>query len=327
MPRTVTGPPMSAPPVRNVPASMRSPTVVCSQGCRLSTGTPSTSMSDEPPPDTRAPMAFSMFAKIDDLRFARGVLHGGGALGRHGGHEQVLRGAHAGEVQHDVRAGQAVRRGGLQEAVVHHELHAQGLQPHEVHVDLAGADLAAARHGDARLAEPPDERAQHGDARAHLRHQLVGGLPLVHGAGVHHERVALALNARVQAAQHLGHDGDIRDERHVVDGGGSTPQQGGGHELERRVLRARHGNLAGQHARALHDDDFFSHGLSFAPGPKAAGHRSSIVHAPLPRRRLQHPAIIESEGPHEAGLHSESRRADGPRSMRGLTPLRPARSA
>ena len=63
MPRTVTGPPMSAPPVRNVPASMRSPTVVCSQGCRLSTGTPSTSMSDEPPPDTRAPMAFSMFAR------------------------------------------------------------------------------------------------------------------------------------------------------------------------------------------------------------------------------------------------------------------------
>ena len=92
-----------------------------------------------------------------------------------------------------------------------------------------------------------------------------------------------------------------------------APQQGGGHELERRVLRARHGHLAGQHARTLHDDDFFSHGSSFAPGPEAAGHRPSIVHAPSVRRRLQHSAIIEREGPDEAGLHSESRRAGEPR--------------
>ena len=63
MPRTVTGPPVSAPPAKKVPASMRSPTVVCSQGCRLSSGTPSTWMMDEPAPLTLPPMALSMFAK------------------------------------------------------------------------------------------------------------------------------------------------------------------------------------------------------------------------------------------------------------------------
>ncbi len=63
MPRTVTGPPMSAPPAKNVPASMRSPTVVCSQGCSDESGTPSTSMVEVPAPSTRAPMATSMFAR------------------------------------------------------------------------------------------------------------------------------------------------------------------------------------------------------------------------------------------------------------------------
>ena len=63
MPRTVTGPPVSAPPAKKVPASMRSPTVVYSQGCRLSSGTPSTWMMDEPAPLTLPPMALSMFAK------------------------------------------------------------------------------------------------------------------------------------------------------------------------------------------------------------------------------------------------------------------------
>ena len=63
MPCTVTGPPVSAPPTRNVPASMRSPTVVCSQGCSSSNGTPSTSMMEVPAPVTRAPMLLSMSAR------------------------------------------------------------------------------------------------------------------------------------------------------------------------------------------------------------------------------------------------------------------------
>lgn len=42
---------------------MRSPTVVCSQGWSVESGTPSISMSEVPAPDTRAPMALSMFAR------------------------------------------------------------------------------------------------------------------------------------------------------------------------------------------------------------------------------------------------------------------------
>ncbi len=65
MPRTVTGPPVTAPPARNVPLSTRSPTVVWRQGCMLDSGTPSTVMWLEPWPDMRAPMALSISHKSD----------------------------------------------------------------------------------------------------------------------------------------------------------------------------------------------------------------------------------------------------------------------
>ena len=54
-----------------------------------------------------------------------------------------------GELEVHVSAAQAVRRRGVQNAVIHVERNAQGLQAHQVHVDLAGADLAAAGHGHA----------------------------------------------------------------------------------------------------------------------------------------------------------------------------------
>ena len=248
--------------------------------------------------------------KIHDLGFARSVLYDRGALGRHGGHEQVLGCSHAGEVEYDVRAVQPVGRAGLKEAVVDGELHADGLEAHQVHVDLASADLTAARHGHAGASEAANERAEHRDARTHLRHQLVGGLVLVDGGGVHRQRMAVALHPRAQTAQHVGHDADIRDERDVMDGRFPLAQQRGGDQLERRVLRARHGDVAGQRVVALYDDDLFSHGSILrarddeGPGVGFIGWRTPSE-APFAV-----PTIIRTGRLRAHHHHNESRRAD-----------------
>ena len=133
-----------------------------------------------------------------------------------GGHKAVLRSAHAGELQRDIGAVQAVGRVGVQVPMVHGELHAQGLKAHQVHIDLASADLAAAGHGHARLAETRHQRAEHANGRAHLRHQLVGCFMGRDLSGVDDHGVAVALDGGAEALEHLRHDDDIADKGHVV---------------------------------------------------------------------------------------------------------------
>ena len=100
--------------------------------------------------------------EVHDLGFARRVVDHGRTLGAHGCHHEVLRRAHAREVERDRRARYAVRRGCVDVAVVDLEVHAQGLQPQYVHVNLAGADVAAARHGHHGLAKPGEQGTHHG---------------------------------------------------------------------------------------------------------------------------------------------------------------------
>lgn len=57
-----------------------------------------------------------------------------------------------------MRAVQPVGRAGLKEAVVDGELHADSLEADKMHVDLASADLTAARHGHAGASEAANER-------------------------------------------------------------------------------------------------------------------------------------------------------------------------
>ena len=154
--------------------------------------------------------------QIDDLRLTRGVLDAGGAMSGNGGHKAVLRGADAGELQRDIGTVQAVGRVGVQVPVVHGELHTQGLKTHQVHIDLAGTDLAAAGHGHARLAETRHQRAEHADGRAHLRHQLVGRFMGRDLSSVDDHGVAVALDGGAEALEHLRHDDDIADKGHIV---------------------------------------------------------------------------------------------------------------
>ena len=133
-----------------------------------------------------------------------------------GGHKAVLRGADAGEFQRDIGAMQAFGRVGVQVPVVHGELHTQGLKTHQVHIDLAGTDLAAARHGHARLAETRHQRAEHADGRAHLRHQFVRRFMGRDLSGVDDHGVAVALDGGAEALENLRHDDDIADKGHIV---------------------------------------------------------------------------------------------------------------
>ena len=197
--------------------------------------------------------------QILDLGLAGGVLDGRVALGGHGSHEHVLRGAHRGELEVHVGAAQAVRRRGGQNAVIHVERNAQGLQAHQVHVDLAGADLAAAGHGHPRLAEAPDKRPQHRDGGAHLRDELVGRLAAVDVGSVYAQGMPLAHHGGAQAREHLAHKFDIGNERHVVQDRLPLPQNGRGHELQGRVLGAGDAHVAFEGMVSPNDDDFLVH--------------------------------------------------------------------
>ena len=61
----------------------------------------------------------------------------------------------------------------LDEAVHDVELDAHRLQPAEVHVELAAADVVTAGHRHTRLAAARQQRTEHVDRRAHARHELV----------------------------------------------------------------------------------------------------------------------------------------------------------
>ena len=152
---------------------------------------------------------------------------------------------------------------GVQVAVVDVEFHAKRFQAHEVHVDFAGTDLAATRHGNARLPEARDKRPEHADAGAHLRHQLVRRFARLHRRGVDGHGVIGALNGCAKALEHFGHDDDVADIRHVVQRGFPLAQNGRGNKLQRRVFRAGNLNFSSKGVVAFDNDDFFlSHGTS-----------------------------------------------------------------
>ena len=127
--------------------------------------------------------------EVHDLGLAGGIVDDGRALGTHRGHHEVLGGTHAGKVKRDCGARQPMRRSGVDVAVVEVEIDAEGLQAQDVHVDLARADVAAARHGHSGLSEAPQQRPEHGGRGAHLRNQLVWRDPALHRRSVDAQRV------------------------------------------------------------------------------------------------------------------------------------------
>ncbi len=114
-------------------------------------------------------------AQLGDLGLARGVVDDGDAFGQRARHEQVLRGAHARELEHMARGKQGAVGVGDHITVLLLDHRAHRPKTFEVHVELARPDRVAARQGDTCLTATGEERAEHVDRRAHARHELVRG--------------------------------------------------------------------------------------------------------------------------------------------------------
>ena len=96
-PRTMTSPRVVAAPNAQVPATTRSDTVTCSVPCSASTPVISR-VGRADAVDARAHLDEHP-AEVDDLGLARGVVDDGDAVGEHRGHQHVLGGADAREVE------------------------------------------------------------------------------------------------------------------------------------------------------------------------------------------------------------------------------------
>ena len=155
-----------------------------------------------------------------------------------------------------------VGRLGPQVPVVDGELDAERLEAAQVHVDLARADLAPARHGNARPSEPSDERTEHRDARPHLRDEFVGRLERIDRGRIDRDDVRVTVYMAVshdmgaKPLEHFRHDFYIRNERHVAYHAFAVSKNRRRHELERGVLRPRYVDIACKNAVPLNDDHF-----------------------------------------------------------------------
>ena len=160
------------------------------------------------------------------------------------------------------RALEAPWRLGHHVAAVDLDLGAQRLEPHQVQVDRARADGAAAGHGHARLPAARQQRAQHPEARAHAVDHLVGrggvddvargeveGLAEV-GGGIG----ALAVDGEVDAvvAQDARQRDDVGKVGNVLERQPLGREQAGDHQRQGGVLGAGDGERAGE---ALAADD------------------------------------------------------------------------
>ena len=196
-------------------------------------------------------------AQVADLRLPGDVVDHGLAGGEHRGHQQVLGGADAREVEPQVGAAQPAGNLGDDEAVLDADLGAELAQAGDVHVQPARTDVVPARQRDARAAAPRDERAEHADRRAQTTYQLVRRLvlQLLRSVDAHGERggrlagLRLDGDRRAELLEQPRHHVHVEDVGHVRDRRAPLGEQGGGHQLQRAVLGTVDGDLAVQRRR------------------------------------------------------------------------------
>ena len=175
--------------------------------------------------------------QIGDLGLPCRVVDHGGAARQHPGEQEVLGGRDARVVERDRCAVQR-RRLGHQEAMLGSHGRPHPLQPADVQLDRPGPDLVSARERDASAPGPGQQRPEDDDRRADLPHEVVGRLETGYLGRVEDRGVRTKLDRHAEMGQQLRHDGTVADPRHVADHAPPGRQECGGHQLERRVLRA-----------------------------------------------------------------------------------------
>ena len=166
--------------------------------------------------------------EVDDLRLARGVLDDGLALGQRRRHHGDVGGADGDLGERDARAAEAFRRLGDDVAGLDVDLGAERLQRLDEEIDRPRADGAAAGERHLRLAHARQQRADHPEARAHARDELVGRGGVDDVAGPQLDRFALHAVLAGALAEHHAIDavvaedalqhGDVGKARDVVEG-------------------------------------------------------------------------------------------------------------
>ncbi len=182
-------------------------------------------------------------AQVDDVGLARGVVNGRHALGDDRGHQDVLGGTHRGELQLNLCAPQVIRFGD-DAAVLDVAPRAQLTQSGLMHVQGPRSDRVATRQGDLGALAAPDQRTEDTHRRTELPDRREIGVVLGFvGRGDPHD-VAVELDGRAEAAQHLRHQRHIEDVGTVRDRARALSQQRSRHQLQNAVLRPPDGNFA-----------------------------------------------------------------------------------
>ena len=163
----------------------------------------------------------------------------------HRGHDEVLSGANACELERHVGSDDAVGRAGVDVAVSRLELDAQGLEAKDVHVNLARTQITATRHGDDGLAKARKQRPENRCGGTHLDDKVIGRLPFADVGGVDDESVLVHdVDGGTKALEHLAHHVHVGDVGHVRERVDARCHDCGGHELEGGVLGTLHADLS-----------------------------------------------------------------------------------
>ena len=114
-------------------------------------------------------------------------------------------------------------------------------------VDGAGTDGAPPRQGNLRATEAGQQRSEHQDRGSHGLDQLVGGVKILDGLGIHLD-AHLFINRKMHphAAQQPHRGGDVVEMRDVADGRGAVGEQRGREDRQGRILCAGDAYLARQ---------------------------------------------------------------------------------
>ena len=199
-----------------------------------------------------SPESDQEISEVDHLRFRRGVFDDGFPLGQAGGHEQVLGPGVARIIQIHARAPQAAGLEPIAGIVTGH-LGAHRLEPLNVHINRADADLTAARMP--RLGGPQTRQqwAHYQERRPHLSDELGRCCGAGHGAGGDHRRVGIReIDPRPQRPQQIGQGERVLDPGHVAYNARVLGQQGRRHDGQRRVFGAADAHAAPQRGTPVH---------------------------------------------------------------------------
>ena len=191
--------------------------------------------------------------QIHDLRLTGGVGDDGSSLCTAGRQHGVLRGSHAGEAQHDLRAGKALPAAGQPSAgLLNGRPHAP--QRRKVQVNGPGSQLTAAGIGHFRLSAAGKNGSQKHHRRAHPAHEVIRHIPTGQVCSVHQQVSALPVRTAAQMPQdlhgrlHVPQTGTVPDAAHL------PAQKGGCQNGQHAVFGPLHRQTAGEGPPAPDDD-------------------------------------------------------------------------